>query len=144
MAREWQAGWVCHQSGPLIGPLHASETSRPCSEVFCERIWSGGPHRDVMFQVYSLRGGGAHEMDDFFPGRCHIKILLFLFFFHFPVVSDRALLPSDLLLMTVALVTHTDTRPGQNRTETHFQQSWKFTSFYVYMKFNSGHRVDSF
>lgn len=143
--REWQAGWVCRQSGPLIGPLHAGETNCPFSEVFCERIWSGGPHRDVMFQVYSLKRGHMRWLIFFFfPVAATFKSFLFLFLLHIPVVSDRALLPSDLLLMTVALVTHTDTRPGRNRTETHFQQSWKFTSFYVYMKFNSGRRVDSF
>lgn len=67
---------------------------------------------------------GAHEMVDF-PGRCHIKILFLIFFFfspHHPVVSDQVLLPSDLLsLKTVSLVTHTDTRPGQNRTETQLE-----------------------
>lgn len=79
LAREWQAGWVCHQSGPLIGPLHAGETSRPFSEVFCERIWSGGPHRDVMFQVYSLKGGTRDGW--FFPVAATLKCFCFYFSF---------------------------------------------------------------
>lgn len=46
---------------------------------FCEWVWSGGPHRDMLFQVYSLKG--AHEMVDI-PGRCHIQIPFFVFIFY--------------------------------------------------------------
>lgn len=149
-----RAGSAASQT-PLIGPLHAAQNRpAPCSEVFCERIWSGGPHRDVMFQVYSLRRrrGRAHEMrwilfliSRSLPHENH-EFFLFNISFHIPVVSDRALLPSDLLLMTVALVIHTDTRPGQNRTETHFQPELEIHKFltYLQMKFNSGRRVESF
>lgn len=82
------------------------------------------PHRGVMLQVdfYSLKG--AHEMIS--RSLPHLKntfvFVLFCFFLHIPIISDQVLLLSDLLLKTVALVKHTDTRPGQNRTETHFHR----------------------
>lgn len=116
-AREWQAGWVCHQSGLFDWSASCRRSQPSPSGGFCEGIWSGGPHRDVMFQVYSLKG--AHEMVDF-PGRCHIKypfvffLICIFFFLHIPVVSDQVLLPSDLLLKD-CFSSHTLT-PGLAKT----------------------------
>lgn len=102
---------------------------------FCEWTQSSGASGRWFFFFNE-----AHELI-YFPSLCHIKKMcfylvqkiLFKFFFATHAVSDKVLLPRDVLLKTVALVKHTDTRPGQNSTDTF--QSFRFTS--LLMK-NSG------
>lgn len=88
------------------------------------------PHKGVMLQVefYSLKGA----QDDFSRSLPHLKnFFFFVCFLHIPIISDQVLLLSDLLLKTVALVKHTDTRPGQNRTETHFPVADSYVSLSI-------------
>jgi len=58
---------------------------------FCEWMVSGGPNRDMIIQVDSLKGA---QLIVYFLVCCHIKILYFILFL---VVSDQMLLSSDLL-----------------------------------------------
>lgn len=86
-------GWFWLMGGRRAGlpPVRPSDWSASCHQNqpslfggFCEWVRSGGPHRDVLFQVYSLKG--AHEMVDF-PGHCHVEILFLFLFVFFSFIS---------------------------------------------------------
>lgn len=83
------AGFGSGVAGGLgLPPVRPSDWSASCHQNqpssfggFCEGVWSGGPHRDVLFQVYSLKG--AHEMVDFFLFLVAATLKLFFKFFNF-------------------------------------------------------------